>query len=163
LSLVIGRFFDLNGKSVRPPQLLARGGDTVRIDDTRDVLAPLVQRYVFKYRHIGNGAFLKTRFVPFPSRIPFSSNEKYANLMPLYAFQKRGICNEIFITKANNYYSFTAFSTQISQSGRSLSCHFMQDAFITAVLGRLLECGLLCADGSRNNSIRRQCIKGYSE
>jgi len=36
----------------------------------------------------------------------------------------------IFITKPNNYYSFTAFSTQISQAGRTLTCHFVQDASV---------------------------------
>jgi len=56
--------------------------------------------------------------------------KKYANLMPLSAIHKWKIDTGIFITKLNNYYSFTAFSTQISQAGRTLTCHFVQDASV---------------------------------
>jgi hypothetical protein len=54
----------------------------------------------------------------------------YANLMPQLAIHEWKIGTGIFITKPNNYYSFTAFSTQISQAGRTLTCHFVQDASV---------------------------------
>jgi hypothetical protein len=79
--------------------------------------------------------------------------------MPLSAIQKWKIGTGIFITKTNNYYSFTAFSTQISQAGRSLNVPFCARPFSAPVPGRLHERNLKWVACSRNKTIRRQCIE----